>query len=275
MTILLGLAFVLPAVLYSIGWWLAVRGSGEGPRAQVAASRMQLAGLAAHLLSLHLALFHDDGLYFGFAPILSAVLWVGVTLLWFEGLRAHVQALRVLILPVAAIASLLPWAFPGGTMGGEGGPMFVPHVLVGTLAYSVLFLAAVHAGLMAAAERALHGRPDARPSMFARLLDDLPPLLVLERLLFQFIAVGFALLSLTLISGFLFSEEIFGRAFRLEHKTLFAVIAWCVFGVLLLGRYFRGWRGRIALRLTLGGFVVLLLAYVGTRFVLEVLLGRI
>ena len=72
----------------------------------------------------------------------------------------------------------------------------------------------------------------------------------------------------------LFSEEVFGRPFVADHKTVFSVIAWAVFGVLLIGRRLRGWRGRTALRLTLAGFALLLLAYVGSRFVLEVVLGR-
>lgn len=110
--------------------------------------------------------------------------------------------------------------------------------------------------------------------MLARFLDELPPLLVLERLLFRLIAIGWVLLTLTLVSGFVFSEEIFGRAVRFEHKTLLALVAWGVFATLLLGRWLRGWRGRLALRMTFGGFAVLLLAYAGTRFVLEVLLGR-
>src|SRR5690606_17573793 len=164
---------------------------------------------------------------------------------------------------------------PGGDMAShDGGPMFVPHVLVGTLAYAVLLVAAAHAGLMASAERALHGRSATPPPMLARFLDELPPLLVLERLLFRFITIGFVLLTLTLASGFVFSEEIFGRAFRFEHKTLLAMIAWAVFAALLLGRWLRGWRGRLALRMTFAGFAVLLLAYVGTRFVLEVVLDR-
>ncbi len=97
---------------------------------------------------------------------------------------------------------------------------------------------------------------------------------MLERILFRFIAVGFALLTLTAISGILFSEEVFGRPLRLDHKTVFTLISWALFGVLLIGRRLRGWRGRTALRLTLAGFAVLLLAYVGTRFVLEVILQR-
>ncbi len=274
MSILLVVAYLLPVVLYGNAWRLAVRSAGEPP-SQQAGSGWQLAGLAAHLASLYFAFFPNGVPHIGFAPILSAALWVGVGLLWFEGLRVHMRALQVLILPVAMLAVVLPWAFPGGNMADhDGGPMFVPHVLVGTLAYAVLLVAVAQAGLMASAERALHGRAGGGASVLDRFLDELPPLLALERVLFRLIAIGCALLTLTLLSGFVFSEEIFGRAFRFEHKTLLALIAWAVFAALLLGRWLRGWRGRIALRMTFIGFAVLVLAYAGTRFVLEVVLDR-
>ena len=82
------------------------------------------------------------------------------------------------------------------------------------------------------------------------------------------------LLSLTVLSGVLFSEATFGRPLRLDHKTVFAILSWVLFGILLSGRWLRGWRGRTALRLTMWGFWVLVLAYVGSRFVLEVVLQR-
>jgi ABC-type uncharacterized transport system permease subunit len=140
--------------------------------------------------------------------------------------------------------------------------------MVAMLAYSLFTLAALHALLMAAAEKRLHqGR-------LSRALAGLPPLLTMEALLFRLIAIAFVLLTLTLGTGIVFSEALFGKAFRLDHKTVFAIASWLIFGALLVGRHFRGWRGRIALRWTLAGFVTLMLAYVGSRFVLEVILNR-
>jgi ABC-type uncharacterized transport system permease subunit len=107
-----------------------------------------------------------------------------------------------------------------------------------------------------------------------RVLQNLPPLLTMETLLFRMIGIGFVLLTLTLASGVLFSEAIFGQAWQLNHKVLFGFISWCVFAVLLWGHRFYGWRGRIAVRWTVSGFVLLLLAYLGSKFVLEVLLQR-
>src|SRR6185436_1151122 len=102
----------------------------------------------------------------------------------------------------------------------------------------------------------------------------LPPLLTLEQLLFRLIGAAFVLLTLTLATGIAYSETLFGRALRFDHKTVFAVLSWLTFGGLLAGRWLHGWRGRTALRWTLTGFVLLILAYVGSRFVLEVILGR-
>jgi len=100
-------------------------------------------------------------------------------------------------------------------------------------------------------------------------------LLALEKLLFQLIGVGFLLLTATLVTGVFFSEQLFGRALRFEHKTVFTIASWLVFAGLLGGRIVFGWRGRTALRWTFAGFMMLLLAYVGSRFVLEVVLGRV
>lgn len=286
MQILLLPVFLLPVVCYLLAWSLATRraaavagtmpGEASMPPARGLRTALLLIGLVLHAGSIAIAIRSPGGLRFGFAPASSAILWLGVALLWMESLRLRVEALLMLVLPVAAITCLLPLFFPGALLGAtSANPLFVPHLVAGTLAYGVLLLAALYAGLLTAAERKLHGAPGNDRSIFARWLDDLPPLLVLERILFRFIAIGFALLTLTLVLGVVFTEEVFGRALRPDHKTVFTVIAWAMFGVLLGGRLLWGWRGRRALRLTLGAFGMLVLAYVGSRFVLEVILQRL
>ena len=96
----------------------------------------------------------------------------------------------------------------------------------------------------------------------------------MERILFQLIGVGFVLLTLSLATGIVFSEEVFGKPLSPTHKTVFAVISWAIFGGLLWGRRHYGWRGRVAMRWTLAGFLALVLAYFGSRFVLEFVLQR-
>jgi ABC-type uncharacterized transport system permease subunit len=121
---------------------------------------------------------------------------------------------------------------------------------------------------MATAERNLH----MRQSIIK--LPDFPPLMVMETMLFRMLGVGFVLLSITLITGMLFSEHIFHQPMRFNHKNVFTILSWLIYGALLIGRLRYGWRGRTAIRWTLWGFLSLFLAYLGSKFVLEILLGR-
>jgi ABC-type uncharacterized transport system permease subunit len=102
----------------------------------------------------------------------------------------------------------------------------------------------------------------------------MPALLSLETLVFRLTGAAFAVLTLTFVMGIAYSESFFGRAMRFDHKTVFVILSWLTFGLLLCGRWLYGWRGKTALKWTLTGFVMLMLAYPGSRFVLEVLLGR-
>jgi len=162
----------------------------------------------------------------------------------------------------------MPLLFPGRLGAAYAASFeFRVHLVLAMLAYSLFTIALLHALLMAVVERRLHRKEGA-------VLGALPPLLTLERLLFRLIGAAFLLLTVTLATGFAFSESLFGRAMRFDHKTVFGVLSWLTFGLLLAGRQLYGWRGRTALRWTLSGFVLLFLAYIGSRFVLEVLLGR-
>jgi ABC-type uncharacterized transport system permease subunit len=140
------------------------------------------------------------------------------------------------------------------------------HILVSLLAFSLLNIAALQALLLTCQDFQLHRK---RSSWFLR---SLPPLETMEALLFQMIGVGFFLLSLSLVSGFWFIEDLFAQ--HLAHKTVLSLLSWLVFGVLLWGRLSFGWRGRTAVRWTLAGFGVLLLAYFGSKLVLEIILRR-
>jgi len=128
----------------------------------------------------------------------------------------------------------------------------------------------LHAVLISMVERQLHSSP----AQVARLASGLPPLLSLEKLVFRLTGAAFVVLTLTFAVGITYSESIFGRAMRFDHKTVFIVLSWIIFGWLLLGRWLYGWRGRTAFRWTLAGFLMLMLAYPGSRFVLEVVLAR-
>jgi ABC-type uncharacterized transport system permease subunit len=210
----------------------------------------------------------------GFAIMLSCAMWISVAAYWFENRNFALDGLRRLVMPCAFGAALLPALFPGSLMPLQGQtPVFGWHIAVAVLAYSTLTIAAFHAVLMALQESRLHTRRQDK-GWFSGALDQLPALLTMEKLLFRLIWIGFVLLSLTVLSGIVFSEQLIGRALTWDHKSVFALLSWVLFAALLAGRRWRGWRGKTALRFTLAGFATLALAYVGSRFVLEVVLHR-
>jgi ABC-type uncharacterized transport system permease subunit len=248
------------------------------------AGRVLLFGaLVAHGLLLHMTIFPADAMVFGFAFALSAMLWLGAGIYWIESFFFRLDGLRLLLMPLACIASLLPLVFGGvRVLTYAADPLFKFHFVLANVAYGLLTIAALHAFLMLFVERRLHAQratSGRRASLAQRdwlsgWLDTLPPLLTLEKLLFRLITAGFVLLTLALASGVWFSEQLIDRALKFDHKTVFALLSWVMFGALLIGRHWRGWRGRAALRWVLASFAALLLAYVGSRFVLEVLLHR-
>jgi ABC-type uncharacterized transport system permease subunit len=229
---------------------------------------------AMHGAALGLDVVAPGQLRVGFAIMLSSALWVSVGAYWLENRNFALDGMRRLVMPFAFVAALLPQVFPGSLLALDGqSPAFGWHVAVAVLAYSTLTIAAFHAVLMALQEARLHTRA-AGGGWLGSALDQLPALLTMEKLLFRVIWIGFVLLSLTVLSGVVFSEQLFGRALRLDHKSVFALLSWLLFAALLAGRRWQGWRGKTALRFTLAGFATLALAYVGSRFVLEVVLHR-
>ncbi|MBB3213764.1 ABC-type uncharacterized transport system permease subunit [Herbaspirillum sp. Sphag1AN] len=262
--------FILAALLYLI---CAILPSER----RVPISIGTVIGWLLHGGALISDMFAVDAVRVGFAVMLSATMWVSVAAYWLENRNFSLDSLRVLVLPVAAVAVVLPSMFPGNMVDLIGkSDWFLGHIAISILAYSTLTIAAFHAVLMVLQESRLHTR--SRPlsgGWFAAALDRLPALLTMEKILFRLIGFGFVLLTLTVLSGVVFSEQLFGKPFRWDHKTIFTLLSWGLFGLLLAGRRWQGWRGRTALSFTLTGFAILLLAYVGSRFVLEVVLHRV
>ena len=231
-------------------------------------STMIALGLLVHGWLLHQNIF-ADGFNLGFYESVSAILWLTVLIYWITDRDHQLHSLQAFVLPPAALFALLPAFFSSHHFLPDAhNSLFIAHVWIAMIAYSLFTFAALHAVLMAIAERSLHHK-----STFISL-PSFPPLMVMESLLFKIIGLGFALLTITLISGMWFSEEIFQRALDFNHKTIFSIASWFIYAALLFGRYQYGWRGLKAIRWTLIGFVVLLLAYVGSKFVSQILLGR-
>jgi ABC-type uncharacterized transport system permease subunit len=261
--------FVLAALLYAISAFLP-------SQQRLAISIGTAAGWLLHGGALWADMMAPGSLRIGFAVMLSSTLWISVAAYWLENRNLSLDGLRVLVLPTAAVAVILPAVFPGSVVPlANKSSLFPWHILIATLAYSTLTIAAFHAVLMVLQESRLHTRPGVqRGGWLAAAIDRLPALLTMEKLLFRLIGFGFGLLTLTVLSGVVFSEQLFGMAFKWDHKTVFTMLSWALFGLLLAGRAWRGWRGKTALSFTLTGFATLLLAYVGSRFVLEVVLHR-
>jgi ABC-type uncharacterized transport system permease subunit len=233
--------------------------------------------LLVHGVALHDSVFSSQGFVFGFAQDLSLIAWVGLAFYWFQSWFLPISSLRWLAVLFALICSLLPSLFPGTLISPRAvsDPWFKGHFIVATISVGLLSLAAMHAMLMSIQDRALHRQLALVPnSRVAHWLEDLPPLMTMESLLFNLLYVGFALLTLTVFSGLLFSQTLFGRPLVFDHKTLFALVSWFLFAGLLLARWRVGLRGRAAIRWVLSAYSALLLAYVGSRFVLEVILQR-
>jgi ABC-type uncharacterized transport system permease subunit len=225
--------------------------------------------LGLHVYLLTLEVFDGIGIHLGFSTSLSAVAALTVMTYAVASWRYHLAGLRGFVLAFAGVTMVIEAITPTPpAITHSDMPAFQLHLAVAFAAYALFTIAALHAVLIALAEKHLHKAVP--PAMVA----DLPPLLTLEKLLFRMIQVGFVLLTLTLASGILFSEQIFGKPLILNHQTGFGIASWVIFGALLLGRRIQGWRGRTAIHWTLAGFITLMLAYMGVKFVMEVLLGR-
>lgn len=233
--------------------------------------RQTIAGLAVgtHLAFAGASLFQAQALHLGLLPSLSALFALTLTarylLLRLNLPRLLDGALALMALAVVLLQGCLPNS--PALQHAQSWALSL-HIIIAIAAYVALALAAVLAASLWIVDRRLHQKPS------SWLAQTLPPLLTLETRLFQLLWTGFSLLSVTLLSGVVFSEQLFGTAARLNHKVVFSVLAWLVFAVLLTGRVRHGWRGRLAVTWTFVGFAFLVLAYIGSKFVLEVVLQR-
>lgn len=272
------LPHIASAVLYAalgFHFWRTRWNQKNSPSTALPMQYWERAGILGAVVlqgfGLYDGLFGAEGMRFSFSFALSLMLWLAVIIYWLESFRSRMDGLQPLVLPLAALCAALPTIFPQVHLIGHAAAWgFKLHFLSAMLAYGVFTLSAMHAVFMGIVERQLHQKTGAKFRFV-----NLPPLLAMEALLFRMIAIAFFLLTIALASGVMFSDEIFGTPVVLDHKTLFAFFSWGIFAALLIGRQAYGWRGRIALRWTLAGFLVLMLAYVGSRFVSEFVLGRI
>jgi ABC-type uncharacterized transport system permease subunit len=225
------------------------------------------AAILVHLGALLLGLVHQGYLRIGVTEAASLFAWQSALLLWLFSFREPVAINGVVIYPLAGVFALWAAAMPSpATTVSIGNWQVSLHVLMSLLSAGLLTLAAVQSAAVAIQDRLLH-RHRMMPGS-----GRLPPLQTMETVLFQLIAVGFGLLSLTLLSGLWFVQDWLSQ--HLAHKTVLSISAWLIFGTLLWGRWRHGWRGRMAIRWALAGYATLILAYFGSKLVLEQLLGK-
>jgi len=224
--------------------------------------------LVVHAIALiHISLASGNMLILGFGSALSLFAWQSALLLWLFSLRESVGALGLIMYPIAGLCAIAAFILPAGAAATDALTWQVQlHVLLSMLAYGLLTLGAVQAVMLALQHRQLRRVPT------GALMASLPPLETMEGLLFRLITVGFFLLSLSIVTGALFINHLLAQ--HLAHKTALSIIAWLVFAVLLWGRRRYGWRSLTAVRGALSGYGVLVLAYFGSKLVLELLLGE-
>jgi len=236
-----------------------------------------LVALILHGLALGQSILLPQGLFLGWAVGLSTAIWLAMVVFWIESFFLSLNSYLLALLPLSAVACLFSLFFPQGSYVVAAHNDWVQgHLIIALISYGLMAVAAVYALLVLFFERYLHQpatEQRKRPVLYLAL-ESMPPLLTQEKLLFHFIRFGFAALTLAMVSGSFVSAMLTQQWFPLDHKTVFTVLSWLTFGALLVGRRLYGWRGRAAVRATLLGFILLLLAYSGSHFVLDVLLKR-
>lgn len=231
-----------------------------------------LVGVILHGWILLRAVFVEQGMNLGLGNAISLIVWLMVLIYWLGSWIYPLVSCQMFVLPIAVVGVLFALLAPSDrVLPIASRPALMAHLVLSLLAYSLFTIAALHAILTSSLDRGL------RQGNTPVALRDAPPLIALETLLLRIIQIGFVLLTLALASGFLFSEQVFGKAITFPHNThkvVFGVLSWLIYGAYLAGHRFYGWRGRTAAFLTLFGFGLLLLSYLGSKFVLEVFLHR-
>jgi ABC-type uncharacterized transport system permease subunit len=263
--------FLAVGLYLAAGLWLMYRLTSGQPNTgngRVVALSLGVAAVILHSFTIYGGNASALGLKLSLTAAFSLVAWSVAVLYLLSSLWRPVDNLGAIVLPVAALTVLVEWLWPGQSPIPLSSRAQAAHIVIAIVAYSLLCLATIQSLMLLAQEKRLrHHHADG-------IVRALPPMQTMEQIMFQMIALGFLLLTATLISGVFFSESVFGTAFKLTHHVVLAALGWTVYALLLLGRWRFGWRGRTAVRWTLGGFSLLLLAYFGSKFVLEVILQR-
>lgn len=222
------------------------------------------AAVALHGLGAYMSVFRADELRFGVFILPTLFFWAINLMVLLSSLSKPLHSLFVFLFPlsIVAIVSAMVSDSPAKSISTA----LMIHVILALLAYALLAMASFQALILAYQNQQLKRK---NATGVVRLL---PPLQTGERLMFELVWAGELLLTVVIISGLLFTEDLVAQ--NQAHTMVFSVVAWLIYAVLLWGRHQLGWRGKVAVRWVLGGFVALALAYFGTQLVYQLILQR-
>ena len=259
---------VIALTLYLTGTWVQVHALVRNTPVPVWTLRaLVLPALVLHASAAYATMLVPEGINLSLASVASLSALIVLAMVAATGIARPVHSLFVLLFPLSALALFASLFVQPGQASIEGvSDALGMHVLVSILAYSILMMAALQSILVGITERNI------RTKSHILMLRILPPLETMEHLLFVMLWVGFAGLTIAIGSGFIYLDDMFAQ--HVVHHTVLSSASWVVYVVLLVGHQVFGWRGTAAVRWTLSAFALLLLGYFGSKFVLEVLLGR-
>ncbi len=258
------IASVLATVFYCLSAFLIFKQLDQSSRQRwVALAPALLATLIQSILLNHL-IYQADGLNLNFFTAFSLISWLITIQILLSAYFIRIESLGIVVFPISGLAGIFSSLDFPVQLIATGDSAIQGHIMISVVAYSLITLGAFQASLLAFQDHAIRSH---HPGGLIRFL---PPLYDMESLLFVFLGFGFVCLSVSLISGFFFLEDIFAQ--HLVHKTVLSIIAWFILGVLLFGRLKFGWRGKTAIRWTLSAFIFLMLAFFGSKLVLEFIL---
>ena len=256
---------VLATLFYCLSAFLIYKQLGTAQHQRWVALAPAVIAMLLQAGALNVLIIQPDGLNLGFFAAFSLIAWLISIQILLSSIYRRIESLGIVVFPISGVAGLIASLHFSDHLISTSSSAIQSHIMVSVIAYSLITLGAFQAGLLAYQDRSIKQH---HPGGFIRFL---PPLHDMEVLLFQFLGFGFVCLSASLLTGFFYLEDIFAQ--HLVHKTVLSIIGWIILGVLLFGRFMFGWRGRTAIRWTLSSFVFLMLAFFGSKLVLEFILN--
>ena len=257
-------ASTLAALLYCLSAYLIFKQLGTAQRQRWVAMAPAVVAMLLQAAALNALIIQPQGLNLGFFAAFSLIAWLISIQILLSSIYRRIDSLGIIVFPISGIACVIASLHISDHLISITNNAMRGHIMISVIAYSLITLGACQAGLLAYQDRSIRQH---HPGGFIRFL---PPLHDMETLLFQFLGFGFICLSASLLSGLIYLEDIFAQ--HLVHKTALSIIGWIILGVLLFGRYKFGWRGKIAINWTLWAFAFLMLAFFGSKLVLEFIL---